>query len=138
MAARGCNHLARAAIELADGATLLWRDELICGRHAEESGDATVVTSVNYGGRPLLRQSLSVGPSALADGWAGPGVLGGAKASGSLLRVDPRLRAAGAAESGVRVLGPTAVRLPLAGGPASLTTATADDAHTLRACLDAR
>ncbi|MFD6681765.1 hypothetical protein [Micromonospora parva] len=47
-------------------------------------------------------------------GWAGPAVLGGAPATGSLLVVDPSRPAGPAAvEAGV-------ARLPLAGGPATL------------------
>jgi urease accessory protein len=127
VAAAGCRHLTLAVIELEHGASLLWRDELICGRHAEDPGDATISTSVQYAGRPLLRQTLAVGPG--ADGWAGPVVLGGAKATGSLLHVEP-----GTPQAPPSLLGPTAVRMPLA-GPASLITATADGAHTLRRYL---
>jgi urease accessory protein len=127
VATANCHHIAFASIELDEGATLLWRDELICGRHGETPGDATLGLSVRYAGRPLLRQSLSVGPG--ADGWSGPAVLGGAKATGSLLRVEPLGPPQPAA-----VLGPTAVRMPLA-GPGSLVTATAPDAHTLREYL---
>jgi urease accessory protein len=128
VAAGGCRHATLATVELAGGASLRWRDELICGRYGEEPGDATIATSVRYAGRPLLRQSLTVGPG--APGWAGPAVLGGAKATGSLLLVDPAGPRAVPA-----VLGPTAVRMPLTGGPASLLSATADDAHTLRGYL---
>ena len=128
VATANCHHLAFASVELAEGAALVWRDELICGRHGEAPGDATLAISVRYAGRPLLRQSLSVGPN--ADGWAGPAVLAGAKATGSLLRVAPGVPAPEPA-----VLGPTAVRVPLAAGPASLVTATAPDAHTLRGYL---
>ncbi len=127
IAAGGCRHTARATIELGDGATLLWRDELICGRHNEQPGDATIITSVTYAGTPLLHQTLDVGPS--ADGWAGPAVLGTAKATGSLLHVHPDTQPPAPC-----LLGPCAVRMPLA-GPASLITATADDAHTLREYL---
>jgi urease accessory protein len=127
VATANCHHLAFASIELAEGAALVWRDELICGRHGEAPGDATLGISVQYAGRPLLRQSLSVGPN--ADGWAGPAVLAGAKAAGSLLRVAPGVPAPEPA-----VLGPTAVRVPLV-GPGSLVTATAPDARTLRGYL---
>jgi urease accessory protein len=130
VAAAGCHHLAYATVDLAESATLLWRDELICGRHGEEAGDSTITTSVDYAGRPLLRQSLTVGPS--ADGYAGPAVLGGAKATGSLLRVDAEARLHAPV-----VLGPTALLTPLI-GPASLVTATAPDAHTLREHLMVR
>jgi urease accessory protein len=127
VAAAGCRHLTLATVHLERGASLIWRDELICGRHGEEPGEATITTSVGYAGRPLLRQSLTIGSG--AEGWAGPAVLGGAIATGSLLRVDP-----GAPPAIPGVLGPTAVRAPLA-GPAWLVTATADDAHTLRGYL---
>lgn len=126
VAAAGCAHLAESRVELAAGASLRWRDELICGRYGEAPGGAVVHTQVDYAGRPLLRQSLAVGPQ--APGWAGPAVLGGAPATGSLLVVDSS-RPAERAE--VRADGAVA-RLPLAGGPATLWTATAPDAHTLR------
>jgi urease accessory protein len=127
IAGAGCRHEALSTVELAEEASLLWREELICGRHAEQPGDATVTTQVTYAGRPLLRQSLAVGPS--APGWSGAGVLGGARATGSLLCVPST------AGGGLPVvLGATAVRVPLA-GPGWLTTATAPDAHTLRRYL---
>ncbi|MDG4810476.1 urease accessory protein UreD [Micromonospora sp. WMMD1120] len=129
VAAAGCAHLAESRIDLAAGASLRWRDELVCGRYGEAPGGAVVHTQVDYADRPLLRQSLAVGPR--APGWAGPAVLGGATATGSLLVVDPS-----------RPVRPAVVRadgavagLPLAGGPATLWTATAPDGHTLRTHL---
>lgn len=127
VAAAGCRHLAVSTVELAGGARLLWREELVCGRHGEQPGEAVISTSVSYGGAPLLRQSLTIGPG--TPGWDGPAVLGGARATGSLLRVDPDTDPGGPA-----VLGPTAVRMPLS-GPATLVSATADDAHRLRGYL---
>ncbi|WFE53776.1 urease accessory protein UreD [Micromonospora sp. WMMD1155] len=127
VAAAGCAHLAESRIELAPGAVLAWRDELICGRYGEAPGGAVVHTHVDYADRPLLRQSLAVGPH--APGWAGPAVLGGASATGSLLLVDDSRPVEPATVDG------TVARLPLAGGPATLWTATAPDAHTLRAQL---
>ncbi|MBQ1053417.1 urease accessory protein UreD [Micromonospora sp. C32] len=128
VAAAGCAHLAESRVELAAGARLTWRDEVICGRYGEASGGVVVHTRVDYDGRPLLRQSLAVGPG--APGWAGPAVLGGAPATGSLLVVDPSLPHETSTVEG------TVARLPLAGGPATLWTATAPDAHTLRAHLE--
>ncbi|MEU8314955.1 urease accessory protein UreD [Micromonospora sp. NPDC048169] len=130
VAAAGCAHLAESQVELAAGARLTWRDEVICGRYGEAPGGAVVHTRVDYDGRPLLRQSLAVGPG--APGWAGPAVLGGASATGSLLVVDPSLPHDPATVEG------TVARLPLAGGPATLWTATAADAHTLRAHLEGK
>lgn len=124
VAAAGCHHTTLATVELESGAELVWRDELICGRADEPSGDAMITTSVTYAGRPLLRQTLHIGPG--APGWSGPAVLGGTTATGSLLHVHP-----GTTPPPTAILAPTAVRMPLA-GLASLTTATAPDAHTLR------
>lgn len=124
IAAAGCHHRAVTMVDLEAGAELLWRDELICGRHDEHPGAMTVTTAVRYAGRPLLHQTVAVGHG--ADGWAGPAVLGGAKATGSLLHVRPD-----APPVTPGVLGPTAVLMPLA-GPASLVTATADNGHELR------
>jgi urease accessory protein len=131
VAAAGCHHVARATVDVAEGGALRWRDELVCGRYGEAPGAVTVTTVVWYAGRPLLHQSLRVGPG--ADGWAGPAVLGGAIATGSLLQVDPFVPA----PAPPCVLGPTAIRVPLV-GPATLITATAPDAHALRQMLDAR
>ncbi|MFC4110285.1 urease accessory protein UreD [Micromonospora zhanjiangensis] len=127
VAAAGCRHTTSATVAVAAGGSVLWRDELVCGRHAERPGDASVHTSVDYAGTPLLRQRIDVGPG--ADGWDGPAVLGGAPATGSLLGVRPGSRPVAPV-----VLGPTAVRVPLA-GPGWLVTATAADAHTLRTQL---
>jgi urease accessory protein len=86
-----------------------------------------ISTDVTYADRPLLRQSLAVGPH--APGWAGPAVLDGAHATGSLLRVDAAVEWPAA-----EVIAPTAVGMPLA-GPGWLVTATAPDAHRLRGYL---
>ncbi|MFY1584790.1 urease accessory protein UreD [Micromonospora sp. WMMD734] len=143
VAAAGCDHVAESRVTLAEGARLLWREELVCGRYGEPAGDVVVATSVDHAGRPLLRQSLAVGPA--APGWAGPAVLGGATATGSLLVVGPAAASGPATVDGGgqprgRVLpagpGASAAWLPLAGGPAALLTATAVDAHTLRTLLD--
>ncbi|WKU06193.1 urease accessory protein UreD [Micromonospora sp. HUAS LYJ1] len=142
VASAGCDHVAESRVTLAEGARLLWREELVCGRYGEPAGDVVVATSVDHAGRPLLRQSLAVGPA--APGWAGPAVLGGATATGSLLVVGPAAASGPATVDGGgqprgRVLptgpGASAAWLPLAGGPAALLTATAADAHTLRTLL---
>jgi urease accessory protein len=129
IAGAGCRHEAVSTVDVEAGGFLTWREELVCGRHGEQSGDATLTLNIGYGRRPLLRQILSVGPH--APGWAAAGVLGGARATGALLHIDPT------AEPGSpTVLGPTAVRVPL-NGPANLTTATAPNTHTLRQYLAA-
>lgn len=122
IAAAGCDHRATARVTLAEGAQLIWRDELICGRYAEEPGYAVMSMNVQYAGRPLLRQAFAVGTG--APGWDGPAVLGGARAAGTVLFVN------------VMSTPPAgSVQFPLAGGPACLRTAVAPDAHGLRAQL---
>jgi urease accessory protein len=130
VAAAGCRHRATGRVTLAEGAALTWRDELICGRHGESPGDTTVALSVTYGGKPLYQHELAVGPA--APGWDGPAVLGGARATGSLLRVDPEWAAM---PPEPLLLGPTAATMPLA-GPGAVTTVTAPDAADLRRHLD--
>jgi len=122
-----CDHHVSSTVDVADGATLVWREELICGRYDEQPGDGTISTKVTYAGRPLLHQSLAVGPN--APGWSGPAILDGARATGSLLRVDGSV-----SWPPTQVIAPTAVGTPLA-GPGWLVTAVAPDAHRLRGYL---
>ena len=129
VASSGCIHRADAGIRLAGGARLVWREEVVLGRHGEEAGSCRTRIRVDLRGSPLLRQEARVGPD--APGWRGASVAGEARAIGSLLVVDPvweeRVPEA-------IVLGPTAVAVPLE-GPAALVTALAPDALALRALL---
>jgi urease accessory protein len=93
VAAAGCRHRTLSIVDIEAGGRLIWREELVCGRHEEPSGNAVIGMIVRYAGRALYANELAVGPS--ANGWAGPAVLGGARASGTLLRVDPDTAAAG-------------------------------------------
>jgi urease accessory protein len=127
IAARGCRHHTTSTVELATGAGLVWRDELVCGRHGEPSGDARVGTAVLLDGRPLHQHELAVGPS--APGWSGAAVLGGAGAVGSVLLVDPAWTATG--PPAPAVLGESAALMPLA-GPAALALATGPDLRAVR------
>ena len=131
VAAAGCHHLATARVTLAEGAALAWREELVCGRHGEQPGDATVALSVTYDGRPLYQQELAVGPS--APGWAGPAVLDGARVVGATLYVHPGWSARPPTPV---VLSPTAAVMPLS-GPGVLATATGPDATVVRRALAA-
>ncbi|GIJ47775.1 urease accessory protein UreD [Virgisporangium aliadipatigenens] len=113
IATAGCVHIGTSTVDIADGGRVRWRDELVCGRHGEDPGDARLGLSVRYGGKPLLEHEFAVGPS--APGWSAAAVLGGAGAIGSLLEVDPDLK-----PEDPRVLGPASAVLPLA-GPGRLT-----------------
>jgi urease accessory protein len=121
----------RTRVELAATARLVLREEQILGRHGERPGTLATRLTVHRAGRPLLDQELFCGPGA-PGGWDGPAVLGGHRAVGQLLVVDPAFEEKPAA---ARLLGDTAVLTPLA-GPAVLVTAVAPDARELRRVLD--
>ncbi|MDR7274132.1 urease accessory protein UreD [Catenuloplanes atrovinosus] len=137
--AAGCDHDAITEVDVADGGTLVWRDELVCGRHGEPCGDVRLHTTIRYAGRTLYRHDLSAGPS--APGWSGPAVLGagglragGGRATGSLLVIDPAWADGGPPPASP--VGDTAAVMPLP-GPAILATAIGADLRAVRAPLDA-
>ena len=84
---RGCDHRSSAALELAAGASLVWRDEIVLGRHQDEAGSVRQRLAVTREGRPLLRTEVAAGPR--WPGSLGPGGTAGAKAVGTLLVVGP-------------------------------------------------
>jgi urease accessory protein len=129
VAARGCDHHIRSTIVLVAGAHLVWRDEVVLGRHGEGAGSVVTRAHVDLGGAPLLRHELALG--ACHPAAAGPAVTAGARAVGSVLLVGDRW---GPYEPAL--LGPTAAVLPLAGAGAQVV-ALAGDAITLRRLLDA-
>nr|WP_223183218.1 MULTISPECIES: urease accessory protein UreD [unclassified Streptomyces] len=121
----------RTTVDLAATARLVLREEQILGRHGEPPGTLVTRLTVRRAGRPLLDQELSLGPGA-PGGWDGGAVLGGHRAVGQLLVVDPEFDRAPVA---TRLLGEHAAVTPLA-GPAALVTAVAPDALALRRLLD--
>jgi urease accessory protein len=86
VAVEGCHHRAESVIDLEVGAELFWVDVVVLGRHHEGGGEVWARRSVDLGGRPLNRQSLHLGPGALAPD---PAVLGGARVVASCLVIDP-------------------------------------------------
>lgn len=132
IAGAGCHHVAVTDVRVAAGGTLLWRDDLVCGRHNEPSGDVRTDVTIRYGGTTLYRHELAVGPS--APGWAGPAVLGSAgppppgRAIGSVVLVGADLPPGA-------LLGGDAAIMPLA-GPGMLATAIGADIRVVRAALD--
>ncbi|MFE1551812.1 urease accessory protein UreD [Streptomyces sp. NPDC058718] len=132
VSARGSDLRMRTIVELAPTARLVLREEQILGRHGERPGTLVTRLTVRRAGRPLLDQELAYGPGA-PGGWDGGAVLGGHRATGQLLVVDPDFTDK-PVES--RLLGEGAVIAPLA-GPAALVTAVAPDALALRRLLDA-
>ncbi|MFF8838069.1 urease accessory protein UreD [Streptomyces sp. NPDC015130] len=131
VSAHGSDLLMRTTVELAATARLVLREEQILGRHGEPPGTLLTRLTVRRAGRPLLDQELTYGPGA-PGGWDGGAVLGGHRATGQLLVVEPDF-ADKPVEPGL--LGEGAVIAPLA-GPAALVTAVAPDALALRRLLD--
>lgn len=127
IAAAGCDHHTITHVDAAAGATLLWRDDLVCGRHAEESGTVRSTITIRYAGRTLHRHDLSVGPG--APGWAGAAVLGEGRAVGTLVIAPAEAFPSAPAPT------PRAAVMPLA-GPGVLATAVGTDIRQVRAALD--
>ncbi|MCD9594685.1 urease accessory protein UreD [Streptomyces sp. 8ZJF_21] len=131
ISAHGSDLRMTTRVELAPTARLVLREEQILGRTGESPGHLATRLTVHRAGRPLLDQELAYGPG--APGWDGGAVLGGHRAVGQLLVVDPSRDSGPVA--GPRLLGATAVLTPLT-GPAALATAVAPDALQLRRALD--
>ena len=126
--ADNARHATDIRVTLAEGASLVLREELILGRHGERGGSYRASLRVDYAGRPLLRQFLEV--SGTDDAARGPAVLAGHRACGTLLRVGQGQERA---DTGAATRpGPQAAVMPLPAGPAVLVTALANDAVTLR------
>ena len=126
IAAGGCDHVVLTRVDVAEGGSLLWRDDLVCGRHEEPSGAVRADTTIRYAGVTLHRHELAVGPG--APGWDGAAVLGGGRAVGTLVAAGADLPRPGTA-------GPDAAVMPLA-GPGMLATAVGADIRAVAAALD--
>jgi urease accessory protein len=141
IAAARCRHETVSTVEVAVGGSLVWREELVCGRHGEEPGDVRLHTTVRLDGLPLHVSELAVGPS--APGWDGPAVLGGARVYGSVLRVPALGALADAAAEAEAELAtddhdnPASAIMELAGS-GSVTIALGDDLPDVRRRLDRR
>jgi urease accessory protein len=126
IAAAGCDHRTVTVVDVAEGGTLLWRDDLVCGRHHEPAGSVTSDITVRYAGRTLYRHELRIGPAAPA--WSGAAILGDARAVGTVVLAGPAL-------PDPRLLPGEAALMPLA-GPGLLATAVAPDIRDVRRALD--
>jgi urease accessory protein len=126
IAAAGCDHQSFTEVEVAEGGSLLWRDDLVCGRHAETSGAVRADVTIRYANSTLYRHELTVGPA--APGWSGAAVLGGGRAVGALILAGPDLPSPA-------LLGGDAALMPLA-GPGLLASAVGQDIRQVRAALD--
>jgi len=85
--AEGADHRAAVALVLAPTAAVVWREEVVLGRHGERGGSLFQRLRVDRGGRPLLRNDLALGPA--WPGADGPAGTGGAGVVGTVLVVGP-------------------------------------------------
>lgn len=129
VAAAGARHTTRVRVDLAEGAGLRWRDELVCGRYGEEPGQARTELSVRHAGRPLLAHALAIGPG--APGWDSPAVLGPARAAATVFYAGTE--AAHAPAPGAA----TDIAVAALAGPGVLVTAVGRDALALGRLLTA-
>jgi urease accessory protein len=152
--ADGARHVTDIQVDLAPGAALVLRDEIILGRHGERGGACRTRLRVDYDGRPLLRHDVAVdgtdkvstGPAVLAGHRAYGTVLtagltaglsagrfaAGSPASDSLATAAPSARSNASPASRAR---PDVAVMPLA-GPGVLVAALAADSLALRRLLE--
>jgi urease accessory protein len=126
IASAGCDHRTITRVEVAEGGRLLWRDDLVGGRHGEPAGSVQINTTIRYAGRTVYRHDLAIGPG--APGWSAAAVLGDARAIGTLVA---------APDLPVPLPAPTDrfAAMPLA-GPGVVVTALGADIRAVRAALD--
>ncbi|WP_063780909.1 urease accessory protein UreD [Nonomuraea sp. SBT364] len=125
--AAGCDHILSVRLALDPAARAVWREEIVLGRHGERPGRCRTRFDATVGGRPLLRQELSLGTGLDAS----PAVLAGATCVGNTLLAGDRPQTAVVGDG----VGDGVVVLPLA-GPGVLVSALAGDAVELRARLE--
>lgn len=126
--AAGSTHVVSARVQVAAAGTVVWRDEVVLGRHGEPPGTVRQRLWVDVEGRPVLRSDLALGAGAVD----GPAVSAGARAVGSVVVASPAVPA----DLRPVVIGPGAAVLPLAAS-AFQVTALAGSATELRVLLEA-
>lgn len=126
IAAAGCDHHAVTTVDAERGATVVWRDDLVCGRHAEPPGAVRTELTFRHAGSTLYRHDLAVGPR--AAGWSGAAVLAEARAIGTVVF-------AGGALPEPRILGGDAAVMPLP-GDGVLAQAVGTDIRAVKRALD--
>jgi urease accessory protein len=134
----GSLHRMVANVEVADGGEVVWREEIVHGRHNERPGELSSRLEITYANVPLLRQDLVVG----AGHFESPAVLGSAGATGSVTIAgrEPIARLKGLPEDGADEFpsandnGEAAILELEAGG--QQVVATAADSIRLRKLLD--
>jgi urease accessory protein len=83
VAVRGADHRAATHIKMDKGASLVWRDVAVLGRHGEASGSLRQRLRVEREGRPLVCTEVMLGPA--SPHAAGPAGTGGRRVIATLL-----------------------------------------------------
>lgn len=125
IAASGCHHRNDIQVQLAQGARLFMREELILGRHGEGAGQLQQRTFVQRAGRTIYAQDLEIG----TDTGTSPAVAADNRALGSLLMIDPALAHG---TSKVWQLPQQAAIMPLVGGGVLVTALGTDSIEVRR------
>lgn len=142
IAACAARHRTESRVEVAEDASLVWREEIVLGRSGETPGSIAARLRVRRGGRPLIDHQVALGPD--HAGSLGPAVTGGHRAVGSVLIVDPAWDGVGGTERLAAVAEACAdwsdgsgwaAAMPLT-GPAVLLSAAARDGMVLGRLLD--
>ncbi|WP_240972704.1 urease accessory protein UreD [Nonomuraea composti] len=143
--AAGCDHRLLVRLALEADASVLWREEIVFGRHGEAPGRCHARFDAIRDGLPLLRQEFTVGDPALD---ASPAVYGPARCVGTTFLTTGVKEAALAEGVAVLPLAAPATPAPVpaqapatraslpAQPPATLVSALAADAVQLRARLE--
>jgi urease accessory protein len=121
-----------ANVELAEGSNLVWREEIVVGRHNEAPGELSSRLEITRAARPLLRQEIVIG----ASHFDSPAVLGSAGATGTVTIVNPDPVLDAFAGMPVEQQGGEAAIHQLENGGLQVA-ATAADSVQLRKLLDA-
>ena len=130
IAAANCRHHHVIDAQLAPGARLLYREELVQGRHREAPGSLSARLAVRRDGAPTLVQQLDLGPDARGAGAAS--VFGPHRALGNIVVVDPD------GAPGPEAAAPDAASAVMRQDPSTVqVSAVGEDAPALRGRLDA-
>ncbi|MCP2339306.1 urease accessory protein UreD [Actinomadura rupiterrae] len=134
ISAAGSDLRQRIRIDLAPTARLVLSEQQILGRPHEPPGRLSTRITLRRDGRTLLDQHNTYGPG--AQGWDGPAVLAGNRATGQLLIIDPAYEDHPPEPHHLDTPPAQGVITPLP-GPGVLLTAIAPDAGHLQHCLNA-
>lgn len=139
VAVRGCDHRTVARIDLAPTSGLVWREELVLGRHGEPGGSVLQRLEIDRGGVALIRTEHALGPR--WPGSNGPAGAGGHRVVGTLVVVGTPAAAAGASaaaglDPGGEVEGGGRAAWVEPAPGAVVLWAVAPSARSLRAVLD--